>query len=346
MNTIRFLFLVALGFVGACLQVSQSEARGTNSSQIVVNGVQVYSNKSLTSVVNTRVTFTDGSWADVATGQVINNGGGCISLNVPCGVAGSSADLQKPTKIGPQTFKADELAVENLDADLTVRVVSGKGIKVTIEGVEEWAKSVSMTVEGQTLRIMQPSSSFVGGTVISGGGIYISSKGNGNGNGITIVGSGNVVTGLNQAGTANKVIVEVPRYVHVSMSGVNGKSVIGDTEGPIEATASGSQDITIGKVADAVLTVGGSGNIRAQTVNGTLNMTVGGSGDLMVQGGNVQALTVNVGGSGDASFRGTAQTAVVAVGGSGDAKIAHVVKKPVVSVGGSGDVSIDNWRSW
>jgi hypothetical protein len=35
-----------------------------------INGVEVYSNKRVRSAVNTRVTFVDGSWCDVATGHM------------------------------------------------------------------------------------------------------------------------------------------------------------------------------------------------------------------------------------------------------------------------------------
>lgn len=41
---------------------------------IRLNGIPVYSDKSIQSIDGTRVTFSDGSWCDVATGEVVNKG--------------------------------------------------------------------------------------------------------------------------------------------------------------------------------------------------------------------------------------------------------------------------------
>lgn len=53
-----------------------------------INGQKVFSDKRPTSIVNTRVTFSDGSWCDVATGQVVNQGKGAINI-------GSSGRIKK-----------------------------------------------------------------------------------------------------------------------------------------------------------------------------------------------------------------------------------------------------------
>lgn len=37
-----------------------------------INGKKVYSDKNVSSVRNTKISFSDGSWCDVLTGEVVN----------------------------------------------------------------------------------------------------------------------------------------------------------------------------------------------------------------------------------------------------------------------------------
>jgi len=43
-----------------------------------INGVAVYSDKTLQATINNEIHFTDGSWCNVSTGEIVNNGDGKI----------------------------------------------------------------------------------------------------------------------------------------------------------------------------------------------------------------------------------------------------------------------------
>jgi hypothetical protein len=53
------------------------------NSKAQINGCHVRTTKTIASIVNTRVTFTDGSWCDVATGKQVNKGSSKIVLDPP-----------------------------------------------------------------------------------------------------------------------------------------------------------------------------------------------------------------------------------------------------------------------
>ena len=75
-----------------------------------VSGVKVHSNKRVSSVVNSVIYFSDGSWCDVSLGQVVNNGPGYI--NIGQAGAGGKAEM---TERGPEKFPgANALDIRNL----------------------------------------------------------------------------------------------------------------------------------------------------------------------------------------------------------------------------------------
>ena len=45
-----------------------------------INGIEVHSDKTMKSIVNSKITFTDESWCDVSTKQIVNKGQGYISI--------------------------------------------------------------------------------------------------------------------------------------------------------------------------------------------------------------------------------------------------------------------------
>jgi hypothetical protein len=300
-----------------------------------INGVNVYSDKAMTGINNTEVTFSDGSWADVATGEVVNNGTGYINIGAP-----ASAGISKKTTYGPERFTAQTLDIININADVEVSVIDGDQMTVTIEGPESEINNIGVNQSGSTLAIQgKGSQSGVRGTnVVINGSSSISIGG-----GSISIGSGgvNISTGGNE--NATKLFVGVPKSSAVRVVGVQGKAVIGDTEGPLHASVLGSEDIRAGKVGDATLSVQGSGDINVSAVNGNLSMNVQGSGDIRVKNGSVNQLSVNVMGSGDARFDGEATNANLSVMGSGDVDVESVKNKPFTNVKGGGDINVGNW---
>lgn len=316
-----------------------------------VNGKPVYSDKQMASITNTRVTFTDGSWCDVATGDVHNNGSGYINI----GGSDTGSDAKKITE-GPKRVSASALEVRGVDADVKVDVYAASkmdkasGIEYTITGPADQVKAIRANVQGSTLVIEgDGSGSSSGGVTIMGGrGRTVISGGRGSiavgGNIVmgNVFGRGNVTTVISGSGGGEnpvKITVKVPQGTPVAANRVLGNVVIGDINGPLTASVQGS-DVYAGRVTSAQLSVQGSGDVRIKEVNGAVMAQVQGSGDIEIERGTMPSLTATVQGSGDINVGGTATTASLTVMGSGDIRVAHVQQRPMESVMGSGDIRV------
>lgn len=299
-------------------------------SQLIatVSGKAVYSDKQLLSVVDTRVTFTDGSWCDVSTGEVVNNGKGYINIGVP-----STSDDEQTT-FGPKTYLATTLDVQGVEADVNIEPINGTQMTVTIVGSKSAVEDISTRLQGDMLTIQSKGD---GGTRIRSAYVVIS------GRGAVAIGRDMVTISGGDSGSNTKITIGVPKGSAVNVAGVQGNVTIGDTDGRLQASVFGGDDIKAGKVRDATLAVQGSGNISVTVVNGNLSMTIQGSGDIRVRGGFVESLMVNVMGSGDAKFNGEAVNANLSVMGSGDIDVTLVKNKPVKNAMGSGNIIVGNW---
>lgn len=300
-----------------------------------INRKDIYSDKQMTGIVNTKVIFKDGSWCDVATGEVVNKGVGYINIGTPT-VGG---DTEKMTH-GPEAFSTQILDISNIKADVEVSVIDGDQMIVTIEGPSSEVKDINVNQSSNTLAIQGKG----GNSGIRGANVVIS------GSSSFSINAGNISIGRGQVNIFNgggenktKLLVGVPKGSSVRIRGVQGKAVIGDTEGSLHASVLGGEDIRAGKVGDATLSIQGSGDINVGAVNGNLSMNVQGSGDIRVKNGSVNQLSANVMGSGDIRFGGKAIDANLSVMGSGDIDVKFVNNKPITNVMGHGDISVGNW---
>lgn len=314
------------------------------SQVAIINGRVVCSDKEVASIVNTRISFSDGSWCDVATGQVMNKGRGYINIDSP-----EEAGDQKITK-GPDVYSGNNLEVCDIVADLDVQVHEGVMVEVTIVGPENEVKGIDVATHGSTVLITGKgrTGSSQGITIISGNGKSVTRIGRMTGSSVVLGGGtfiggiiGNVVTtGAGESQT--KITVKVPKGASVKLSDIIGECSIGDIEGDLLANA-GSSTIQAGRVGNATLNVKGHSDILISHVNGFLTANIMGSGKVCVDSGKVNMLTFQVMGSGDAIFNGEADNAILSVMGSGDIKVAKVINRPSKNIMGSGDIRIGNW---
>jgi len=288
-----------------------------------INGQDVYSDKQVASIVNTKITFTDGSWCDVATGQVVNNGPGSINIGVP------GEDGEKTT-FGPESYSASRLSVLNLVAtDLDVQPHSGSRIEVTITGPKSAVDKIKVTHKGNTVKIEGPSAE-IGGSR----------------SGISIVGNvvaTNISIGGSSTQSPTKVTVKVPVGTPLNLSYIQGYTTIGDTKGPLNLSQQGSGDVEVGSVTDTNINAQGSCDIDINALNGNLTVSQQGSGDTNVRSGKINLLTIQKMGSGDFEFHGRATNGQITTMGSGDVYIAHIENKPSTSKMGSGKLRVKNW---
>lgn len=321
-------------------------------SQLVatINGKQVYSDKAVASIVNNRITFADGSWCDVVTGQVVNKGQGYINIGSPEGGGGA-----KVTE-GPKTYAVHNLEVRDVVADLEVCVHQIGSVEVTITGPANEVKSIRTNLQGDTL-VVEGEDNGVGAggiTIISGGGSSVTRVSRVSGASVVVGGgtffgrgSGTIISGRNvviSGGGENqtKITVKVPKGATVNLAGVSGNCTVGDTEGALTVNAKDG-NVSAGCVANATLSIQGGDDINVREVNGMLAMSIMGSGDIRVDSGKVSTLAVNVMGSGDASFNGQAETATLTIMGSGDIRVSRVTNRPSKNIMGSGDIRVGNW---
>lgn len=322
-----------------------------------INGKPVYSDKQVSTIINSRITFTDGSSCDVSTGEVRNVGSGYVNI----GGTDTGSDSKTFTE-GPKRVAASALEVRNVVATVQIEPHRDVDIEYTISGPADQVKAIRASVQGDRLVIESDGSDSSSGdiTVVGRGGRTVIQTGNrrtviasggfansgiviGNGSIMSnVFGRGNVTTVVTSGGggeNAVKVTVKVPQGAPVNANRVLGNVVIGDTNGPLTASVQGD-NVFAGCVTSAQLTVQGSGDVRIKEVNGTVMAQVQGSGDIEIERGSMPSLTATVQGSGDINVGGSATTASLTVMGSGDIRVAHVQQRPMESVMGSGDIRV------
>ncbi len=321
-------------------ETSSQEAELMAQPVATVNGRKVYSDKRVSSVQNTKITFSDGSWCDVATGQVVNKGAGYINIDTP--QAGSTKHT-----VNTKTYNASAVELQTLQAAVEVAVHAQPHIEVTIEGIEEDARSIRVSQRGDTLVIQGSESSGQGGiSIFSGSGSFRSISVGGSIRGSNIVigrGGSNIFVGGESEESSTRVSLKVPKGTSISTEDVEGNITVGDTEGSLQATITGSSRLTAGSVTATSLSIQGSGRVNIQQVSGSLMSTVQGSGRVEVQEGQVANLTMSVQGSGRVKFKGEADNAHLTVQGSGDISVRHVKNRPIRNIQGNGSIDVGNW---
>ena len=304
-----------------------------------INNIPVYSDKDVQSISHTKVTFTDGSWCDVATGKIVNEGGGYINIDNPDS-KNSKKDVAKE-----KTFEAAKLHISGTNAEIRVSVRNGKKTKVVIAGPESKVKKIICEVKGDTLKISDANTesssknniNISGNSIsISSGSLHISSI-----SGSKIISNGSTIITGGQTPDIT-IIIQVPKGTSIKAEKINGTLAIGEVDGDMELSTN-SGKITAGLVKNALLSIQGSGDIIIWEMTGNLVANVQGSGDIEVKSGSIPSISANLKGSGDIKFDGEAENANLSIMGSGDIKVRFVKNKPITSVMGSGDIRVKNW---
>jgi hypothetical protein len=300
-----------------------------------INGKPVYSDKRMRAVTNTRVTFADGSWCDVRTGEVHNVGSGYINIG---GTDGGS-NAKKVTE-GPKRVSASALELRGMAADIQVDVHSSSGIEYTITGPENQVKAIRANVRGGTLVIEGGDSGSSSGNVVISGSSVVIGSGTVMSNVFGRGGMTTVVTGGSGGGENDvKITVKVPRGAAVS-SNVNGNVAIGDTNGPLNARVSTSSSVSAGYVTTAQLTASSSGTIRVKRVDGNVTAQASSSGEIRIKDSSISTLMATASSSGSVEVGGTATTAMLNASSSGSVYAAHVQQQPMQNQSSSGRVRV------
>lgn len=299
-----------------------------------INGKDVYSDKRMTGVVNTKVTFGDGSWCDVATGEVVNKGAGYINIGAPA----ATGDTEKMT-YGPETFSAQTLDISNVNADVEVSVIDGDQMTVTIEGPKSEVNGIDVNQSGSILAIQGKGgkSGIRGANVVISGNSSISIGG-----GNISIGRGGVNISTGDGENETKVLVGVPKGSAVDVSEVNGGVTIGDTEGPLNVSASTSNTVSAGKVTNTMLNASSGAGISVDEVTGNLVASASSGAEITVANGNAPNLTAKVSSGAEIDFLGRATNAQLNASSGGEIDVKYVENKPQQKASSGGNINVGN----
>jgi len=217
-----------------------------------------------------------------------------------------------------RTFDVKSLRVDNLMGTLIVDVKDGGPTVLEIDGVKWKAGRTSVKAAGGELRI----------------------RGAGNGNGnvwdwrswfdFKHVGN-NEVKNL-------YVHLIVPKGMPVTVNGLAGNAVIGNTEGPLKFEITGNTDSRIGNVASADISLAGSGKVAVGNVSGNLRTQTAGSGD--IRAGDICDVHSEIAGSGSVAINHAKCKLDIKIAGSGDFTASGVNGPTHIEIAGSGSVNI------
>ncbi len=145
-------------------------------------------------------------------------------------------------------------------------------------------------------------------------------------------------------GTPLEIDNRVPYKTPIDVRRIDGKVVIGDTQGELRAEIGGVGEITAGVINTADLEVSGSGEIHIARVAERLETRVSGSGEVEVEGGQVNDLRARISGSGSFRFGGTAVDARLRVSGVGSINVREVTGELDRVISGVGSIRVGNRR--
>ncbi len=218
------------------------------------------------------------------------------------------------TEIGPKSYEAEGLRVEDLVGTLEVSVAEDGPIEVVLEGAEDKLDDLQVRVVGDTLLIRREEPL-----------------------------SGWLVLELSRLRKEYPTVrIRVPAGTPLEIDGMIGRVTAADLNAPLKIDG-GSLDADIGDVAEAELNLSGSDDISLGRIAGRLAAEISGTGDLAAEAAGLAE--IHVSGSGDVELGPVAEGLFYALSGSGDAKVAAVDGPVTVAITGSGDVHIHDGRA-
>ena len=310
-----------------------------------VNGVSVLSDKpGSVSIRDTVVSFIDGSFVNVATGEVVNKGPGTLSMGSSSGSAGEEATRKERFFVGLPS----ELSLEKLNANVQVTTTQENEISVVLKGPQRMLDDIEIRQDGNAIVICGQSGD--NGTTIVMGNVVSVGRGsvtriNRSFGSVFISGNEDVVVIKGgKKGSEVSIEVQIPEQTNVAIEYVNGRVSLADITGNLRIGISGVGEVRGGRVLNARVKISGAGSLSLREVMGEyLRVRVSGSGSVDVPDGHVEEIECSVSGSGNVSFGGRAENGDLDVSGVGNISVSHVVNRPSRNVSGVGSIHVGNW---
>jgi len=277
-----------------------------------------------------RVTFSDGSTADLAEGEIVNNSGVRVKIEY------ADEDAYQRYRDPSAAFSYDYSGIRSLDVRTSGAVEteihsSDDGVtRVEASGSERFLDSLRVEQRGGTLEVINKS--------YSGGGVYREHN-----NRIRIYAGfcrGEDCT-LSIAGSGQMNCE--PDFQHVNASIAGSGDIRFAHASTVEAAISGSGVIIFDEARVATMKIAGSGDITANAVRETAVCGISGSGDITLGDGELQRLEASISGSGDLRAGNlNANEVEISISGAGDVKLGHgTARRLSVSMIGAGEVNAE-----
>ena len=295
-----------------------------------INKVPVYSDKRMTGINNTRVNFSDGSYADVSTMEVMNKGEGFITLKSPPGESASGKSVTKT-----ETLKASRLSIADVDASLDIQP-GGTEIVITLTGPKSGVDDITIKQQGDEV-ILKGSGDGGNNIRMAGGSLVIgniSVGGSFRSNHVSINVSGNE--------PETKITITVPIGTMTDVSGVVGKTTIGDILSWLTLVQSGQGKAEVGRITHGDLVASGQSEIRVKEISTRIIAQVSGQSEVHVESGKIVTLNATASGQSKFHFNGEATDATLTASGQSDIEVAHVTNRPVRSRSGQAEITVRN----
>lgn len=302
-----------------------------------INGKKVYSDKEVQGVINSRINFTDGSWCDVETGQVVNNGPGTISIGSP--------DGQSETETITKESEANNLVINNLfTTDVEIATHEEPKIVASFTGPASIVKSLIFTDDNGVFRIESEENesgatiiqsrgnhfSQVTSNIVSGGSIVISTQ------------SGSISVGGSGQNSNSKLIIKVPKGINIEITNSNGHIRIGDTFGALRLKLSGAAQAVVGQIGRFRGKFSGSTDIEIANIAGRAEINISGASKINVKNGEIKELEINSSGASNTTITATVFDADIDTSGASQVYVKAVNGSLNKSRSGASTIKIGN----
>lgn len=254
------------------------------------------------------------------------------------------------TKTVNKEFRASNLSLSDLMADITIKPSNSDKIEVELTATQSTIDNIEFNCRGDDVSISAKSSrstySCKGVNIFSGSTI----SGSFVGGDMVVIQNGNIVSHggdihISDNGNSEsraQLVIKVPCGNKISVDGVIGNVNIGKLSCDLEADISGSGMIQAEAVGDLNAEMSGSGNILVGYISGDADCEISGSGKIEISSGCINKLRADVSGCGDVKIMATAKTAKLSVSGVGNIHVKHVLNRPKESRRGMGNIRVDS----
>lgn len=257
------------------------------------------------------------------------------------------------TTVGPLTFDAQSLRVEDLHGTLNVEVnTTSPRFSVVIEGDEDKVESIEMRTEGSVLVIKQKGRRLrIRDILFLGFFRFLEDHPRVSvsvplGTPLTVldfsgeIRAGDLAAALVFDGDgSSKGRIDNVTSADIDLSG-SGQFELGRVAGRLDLDLSGSSDIRVASAGSATIDSSGSSDVRIGPIGGGLRINVSGSAKVEVESVNGE-VSIRSSGSSNIDIRGgQADTFAVRVSGSADVSFAGNAHNPDITASGSADIRI------